>query len=141
MGPLSGVRDTLPPPAGAVVGGPVMDCGVMARRFVIVGGGLMGLSAAFHLRCADPGAVVTVLERERVGAAASGASAAGVRVMGRDPAERALALASLARWPDLDRELEAPTGYRRGGGLRPPPRHAARRPPPARGAPPAGRGG
>jgi sarcosine oxidase subunit beta len=90
----------------------------MARRFVIVGGGLMGLSAAFHLRRADPGAEVTVLERERVGAAASGASAAGVRVMGRDPAERALALASLARWPDLERELEAPTGYRRGGGLR-----------------------
>jgi len=96
----------------------VLDCGVMARRIVIVGGGLMGLSAAFHLCRADPGARVTVLERERVGAAASGASAAGVRVMGRDPAERALALASLARWPDLDRELEAPTGYRRGGGLR-----------------------
>jgi sarcosine oxidase subunit beta len=38
--------------------------------------------------------------------------------MGRDPAERALALASLARWPELHRELEAPTGYRRGGGLR-----------------------
>jgi glycine/D-amino acid oxidase-like deaminating enzyme len=90
----------------------------MPRRTVIVGGGLMGLSAAFHLRRADPGARVTVLERDRVGAAASGASAAGVRAMGRDPAERALALASLARWPDLDRELEAPTGYRRGGGLR-----------------------
>ena len=96
----------------------MLDCGVMARRIVIVGGGLMGLSAAFHLCRADPGARVTVLERERVGAAASGASAAGVRVMGRDPAERALALTSLARWPDLDRELEAPTGYRRGGGLR-----------------------
>jgi sarcosine oxidase subunit beta len=90
----------------------------MPRRTVIVGGGLMGLSAAFHLRRADPGVGVTVLERDRVGAAASGASAAGVRAMGRDPAERALALASLARWPDLDRELEAPTGYRRGGGLR-----------------------
>jgi len=90
----------------------------MARGFVIVGGGLMGLSTAFHLRRADPAARVTVLERYRVGAGASGASAAGVRVMGRDPAERALALASLARWPDLDRELEAPTGYRRGGGLR-----------------------
>jgi len=85
----------------------------MAIRVVIVGGGLMGLSAAFHLRRADPGAHVTVLERVRVGQAASGASAAGVRAMGRDPAERALGLASLARWPGLDRELEAPTRYRR----------------------------
>jgi sarcosine oxidase subunit beta len=90
----------------------------MATRVVIVGGGLMGLSTAFHLRRADPGTRVTVLERARVGAAASGASAAGVRAMGRDPAERALALASLARWPGLERELEAPTRYRRSGGLR-----------------------
>src|SRR5262245_30262958 len=85
---------------------------------VIVGGGLMGLSAAFHLRRAAPALPVTVLERAAVGAAASGASAAGVRVMGRDPAERVLALESLRRWPDLDHELEAETGYRRGGGLR-----------------------
>jgi len=85
---------------------------------VVVGGGLMGLSAAFHLRRADPAPAVTVLERVRAGAAASGASAAGVRAMGRDPAERRLALESLRRWPELDRELEAKTGYRRGGGLR-----------------------
>jgi sarcosine oxidase subunit beta len=85
---------------------------------VVVGGGLMGLSAAFHLRRAGPAVRVTVLERAHAGAAASGASAAGVRVMGREPAERALALASLARWPDLARELQAETGYRRGGGLR-----------------------
>jgi sarcosine oxidase subunit beta len=87
-------------------------------RIVIVGGGVIGLSAAVHLRRAEPAAAVTVLERDRVGSAASGASAAGVRVMGRDPAERALALSSLERWPELDRELEAETGYRRGGGLR-----------------------
>ncbi len=90
----------------------------MARSVVIVGGGLVGLSAAWHLRRADRGVRVTVLEREAVGAAASGASAAGVRAMGRDPAERALALESLERWPHLDRELEGATGYRRGGGLR-----------------------
>ncbi|PYN86404.1 MAG: hypothetical protein DMD87_18380 [Candidatus Rokuibacteriota bacterium] len=88
------------------------------RAIVIVGGGLMGLSTAFHLRRAAPQARVTVLERGRVGDAASGASAAGVRVMGRHRAERALALESLRRWPELDRELEATTGYRRGGGLR-----------------------
>jgi glycine/D-amino acid oxidase-like deaminating enzyme len=90
----------------------------MAASVVVVGGGLIGLSAAVHLRRADSQTRVTVLERARVGDAASGASAAGVRAMGRDPAERALALASLARWPDLDRELESSTGYRRGGGLR-----------------------
>ncbi len=90
----------------------------MPTSIVIAGGGLMGLSAAFHLRRAQPGVPVTVLERAEVGAGASGASAAGVRVMGRDPAERMLALASLARWPDLARELEGETGYRRGGGLR-----------------------
>jgi sarcosine oxidase subunit beta len=38
--------------------------------------------------------------------------------MGRDPAERALALESLRRWPELDRELEGETRYRRDGGLR-----------------------
>jgi sarcosine oxidase subunit beta len=90
----------------------------MARSIVVIGGGLIGLSAAFHLRRAAPDARVTVFERARLGTAASGASAAGVRVMGRDAAERALALESLKRWPDLDRELEGQTGYRRGGGLR-----------------------
>src|SRR4029453_2329475 len=85
---------------------------------VIVGGGLMGLSAAFHLRRADPAVEVTVLEGARVGAAASGASAAGGRAMGRDPAERPLALESLGRWPGLDRELGDETRYQRGGGLR-----------------------
>jgi sarcosine oxidase subunit beta len=78
----------------------------------------MGLSAAYHMRGANPRAHVIVLERAHVGAAASGASAAGVRAMFRHPAERALALRSLERWPDLDRELQAKTGYRRGGGLR-----------------------
>ena len=85
---------------------------------VIVGGGLMGLSTALHLRRADRQARVTILERGRIGEAASSASAAGVRVMGRARAERAMALESVGRWPELDRELEAQTGYRRSGGLR-----------------------
>jgi sarcosine oxidase subunit beta len=91
---------------------------VATPSLVIVGGGVMGLSAAWHVRRRRPRIDIVVLERAQIGAAASGASAAGVRVMGRDPAERALALASLARWPDLGGELEADTAYRRGGGLR-----------------------
>lgn len=90
----------------------------MPASIVVVGAGLMGLSAAWHLRREDPAARIAVLERDRVGAGASGASAAGVRVMGRDPAERALALVSLGRWAELERELDGMTGYRRGGGLR-----------------------
>jgi protoporphyrinogen oxidase len=35
---------------------------------VVVGGGLMGLSAAFHARRTDPTVPVTVLERARLGA-------------------------------------------------------------------------
>ncbi|MGH7305500.1 MAG: FAD-dependent oxidoreductase, partial [Candidatus Rokuibacteriota bacterium] len=89
-----------------------------ARAIVVVGGGLIGLSAAYHLRRADRQAQVTVLERARVGDAASSASAAGVRVMGRDPAERALALESLRRWPELHKELGGETRYRRDGGVR-----------------------
>jgi sarcosine oxidase subunit beta len=38
--------------------------------------------------------------------------------MGRHPAERALALEALSRWPELSRELGAETKYRRDGGLR-----------------------
>src|SRR6266478_2669253 len=50
MGPRMGVSETLPPPAESPVDRPVLDCGVMARRIVIVGGGLMGLRAAVHHR-------------------------------------------------------------------------------------------
>src|SRR4029450_11934595 len=108
----------------AKLGGPHLVLIPGRRRFsvaisvVIVGGGLMGLSTAWHLRREDPGAQVTVLERREVGAAASGASAAGLRAIGPDPAERPLARASPARCPHLTRPLGHPTGCRRGGGLR-----------------------
>ncbi len=49
---------------------------------------------------------------------ASSVTLGGVRQSGRDPAELPLARAAVAVWSDLDRRLDAPTGYRRTGNLR-----------------------
>jgi gamma-glutamylputrescine oxidase len=46
--------------------------GTTSADVAIIGGGLTGLSAAYHLLAARPGARVVVLEAERLGAGASG---------------------------------------------------------------------
>ena len=63
---------------------------------IVVGGGLHGMSAAFHL--ARRGRRVLVLEKDSVATHASGFSAGGVRTLGRHPAEVPLALESLSLW-------------------------------------------
>jgi sarcosine oxidase subunit beta len=65
----------------------------------VIGGGLHGLSAALHL--ARQRLRVVVLERDWCGRHASGASAAGVRTLGRDPAELPLSLKSMEMWHDI----------------------------------------
>jgi sarcosine oxidase, subunit beta len=81
----------------------------------VIGGGVMGASIAYHL--ARAGAAVTVLERRAIAAAASGASAGGVRQQGRDPRELPLAMHACARWATLEAELDADVHYRRQGHL------------------------
>lgn len=66
---------------------------------LVIGGGLHGCSAAYHLSYA--GLKVIVLERQVVARHASSASAGGVRRLGRDPAEIPLAVASLEMWHGL----------------------------------------
>jgi sarcosine oxidase, subunit beta len=90
----------------------------MADRteIVVIGGGVIGASIAYHLACR--GARVTLLERDGLAAQASGASAGGVRQLGRDPREMPLAIASIARWQALEDELEADVAFVRGGQLR-----------------------
>src|SRR6478609_586179 len=84
---------------------------------VVIGGGVIGSSIAYHL--ARQGRQVLVVERSRpaVEPAASWASAGGVRRQGRDPAEAALAIEAIDRWPSLGEELDADLGYQQGGNL------------------------
>jgi len=84
-----------------------------SSRILIVGGGVIGTSIAWHL--ARRGADVTLLEQRGIASAASGASAGGVRQQGRDLRELPLAIASIARWQDLEAELDADIHYRRDG--------------------------
>lgn len=80
---------------------------------VVVGGGVMGCSIAWHL--ARRGVSTTLIEERGVAAAASGASAGGVRQQGRDPREMPLAIAAIARWATLEDELAADIHYYRDG--------------------------
>src|SRR5260221_12078529 len=84
---------------------------------VIVGGGVIGNSIAYHL--ARRRRQVLVVERSGIAAspAASWASAGGVRRQGRHPAEAMLAIEAIERWRTLEQELEADLHYRQGGNL------------------------
>jgi len=84
---------------------------------VVIGAGVIGASIAYHL--AREGTRVTLFDDVDAPSSpsASWASAGGVRSQRRDPREWALAVAAAARWPSLAEELQAPTGFRRGGHL------------------------
>lgn len=83
---------------------------------IVVGGGVVGCSIAWHL--ARKGAEVVVIEERAIAAAASGASAGGVRQQGRDPREMPLAIAAIARWEHLEEELGADIHYYREGHIK-----------------------
>ncbi|MGO7042240.1 NAD(P)/FAD-dependent oxidoreductase [Rhizobium acaciae] len=68
----------------------------MKADLLVIGGGLHGLSAA--LQSARRGISVILVERHFLGRHASGATAAGVRTLGRHPAELPLSLEAADTW-------------------------------------------
>ncbi|MDP7372139.1 MAG: FAD-dependent oxidoreductase, partial [Nitrospinota bacterium] len=76
---------------------------------VIIGGGIMGSVAAFHL--ANAGRKVILIEKKFVGWASSGVNAGGVRRQGRHPAELPLAQESLMDWMGLRSLVGSTCGF------------------------------
>lgn len=83
---------------------------------VVVGGGLHGLSAALHLTRA--GRKVALVERRWTGRHASGATAAGVRTLGRDIAEIPISLEAMTMWHRIEAIVGDDCGFHAHGQMR-----------------------
>jgi sarcosine oxidase, subunit beta len=83
---------------------------------IIIGGGLHGLSAALHL--ARAGKRVAILERAWVGRHASGATAAGVRTLGRDLAEVPISLEAMDMWHRIEAIVGDSCGFHAHGQIK-----------------------
>ncbi|MEU3709790.1 NAD(P)/FAD-dependent oxidoreductase [Streptomyces catenulae] len=83
---------------------------------VIVGGGVIGASTAFHLAEAGAGDVV-LLERDRPASGSSGKPLGGVRAQFSDPLNIRLGLRSLDAWRDFARRPGADIGLAHSGYL------------------------
>ncbi len=86
-----------------------------AVEVAIVGGGIVGSSAAYYL--AKQGVPAAVFEKGRVGGEQSGRNWGWVRQQGRSPVELPLMIESLALWKELPEALGEDLGFRQGGTL------------------------
>lgn len=89
------------------------DCLPGQADVVVIGGGIIGAAAAFHL--AGAGLRTVLLEADKVSSQQSGRNWGFVRTQYRDPLELPLAIEALALWPGLEAELDAAVGWRQTG--------------------------
>lgn len=80
---------------------------------VVIGGGIIGVTTAMYL--AERGVEVTLCEKGGIAHEQSGRNWGWVRVMGRDPGEIPLGLASQREWDRMAELTNADLGYRRSG--------------------------
>lgn len=83
---------------------------------IVLGGGLMGTASAYFL--ARRGVRVTLIERGRIGAGATGASFGNIRRSGRHLSQLPLAARSLAIWNEAEALLGRDVEFRATGHLR-----------------------
>ena len=83
---------------------------------VVIGAGIVGASTAWRL--AREGLKVTLIDKGRVGAEASGRNGGGVRQQYRDARETPLAMAAIGIWAGLADELGLDLEYSRQGSIR-----------------------
>src|SRR5579862_9656651 len=89
----------------------VSDEALPARAdVVIVGGGIIGASAALFL--AEKGVSVTLLEKGHIAGEQSSRNWGWCRKMARDPREIPLVIESLRLWQGMNETVEAETGFR-----------------------------
>jgi len=82
---------------------------------VIIGGGIVGCSAAYFL--ARQGVSVALFEKGRIAGEQSGRNWGWVRQQGRSPVELPLMMRSLRLWQELPRDLGEDIGFTQGGSL------------------------
>jgi len=82
---------------------------------LIIGGGIVGVSAAYYL--ARRGLTVVLCEKGRIAGEQSGRNWGWVRQQGRDLRELPLMIESLRLWRDLGAELGEDLGFTQGGCL------------------------
>jgi sarcosine oxidase, subunit beta len=103
--------------ARSTAGAAVMAVPADSADVVIVGGGVVGASIAYHLAKRGAGAGVVLLERNTLGSGSTGAAVGGIRSQFSTPINIEMSLESVRFWRQAEDELGMPVDYTQDGYL------------------------